>query len=260
MLSDPLGEDSGVVLELIEKAETHGPGAWVVALDTGGDHDTPAILDRSGWTPLPPYILGERQSRGEHTNEQSDRSRYQTIYAGEEAGSVAAPTAGLHFNDAVLTDLRSRSVRTSEVVLHVGAGTFKPVETETLDEHPMHSEWCSLGPSAGLFSDGKPGGGRLIAVGSTSARTLESFAAMQPPVPDSIETRILIQPGYRWRWVDGMVTNFHLPRSTLLAMVASLLDFPGGVNGVERVQEIYAEAIRERYRFYSYGDAMLILP
>ncbi|MCA9303067.1 MAG: tRNA preQ1(34) S-adenosylmethionine ribosyltransferase-isomerase QueA [Phycisphaerales bacterium] len=260
MLKDPLGNDSGVALELVEKSEEHGPGAWVVAVNAGSETDTPRILDRAGWTPLPPYILGERQSRGETIDERDDRSRYQTVFAGTESGSVAAPTAGLHFTDGVLEKLNSRGVRTGEVVLHVGAGTFKPVETETLDEHPMHSEWCSLGPSAGVFAGGKPSGGRVFAVGSTSARTLESFAACASPMPESIETRILIQPGYRWRWVDGMVTNFHLPRSTLLAMVAALLEVPGEIDGVERVQEIYAEAIRERYRFYSYGDAMLVLP
>jgi len=259
-LKAPSGQDSGVVLELVERADEFGPGAWVVGVDAGEESETPAILDRAGWTPLPPYILGERLSRGEKIDEQSDRSRYQTVFAGEESGSVAAPTAGLHFNDGVLGGLKSNGVRTSEVVLHVGAGTFKPVETETLDEHPMHSEWCSLGPSADLFATGKPTTGRVFAVGSTSARTLESFADLEPPLPESIETRILIQPGYRWRWVDGMVTNFHLPRSTLLAMVAALLEVPGEVDGVQRVHAIYSEAIKERYRFYSYGDAMLILP
>jgi S-adenosylmethionine:tRNA ribosyltransferase-isomerase len=260
MLQGPSGADSGVTLELIEKAEAHGPGAWIVAVESSDGADTPTILDRAGWTPLPPYILGERQSRGESIDEREDRARYQTVFAGAESGSVAAPTAGLHFNDAVLESLGSRGVRTSEVVLHVGAGTFKPVETETLDEHPMHSEWCSLGASADLFRSGKPTDGRVLAVGSTSARTLESFADLEPTIPDSIETRILIQPGYRWKWVDGMLTNFHLPRSTLLAMVAALLEVPGEIDGVERVQQIYGEAIKERYRFYSFGDAMLILP
>lgn len=260
MLQDPSGADSGVTLELLEKSEAHGPGAWIVAVDASDGADTPTVLERTGWTPLPPYILGERQSRGESIDEQSDRTRYQTVFAGAEAGSVAAPTAGLHFNDSVLKELKSNRVRTSEVVLHVGAGTFKPVETETLDDHPMHSEWCSLGESAELFKDGKPTIGRVLAVGSTSARTLESYAELEPTIPESIETRILIQPGYKWKWVDGMLTNFHLPRSTLLAMVAALLEVPDEIDGVERVQQIYAEAIKERYRFYSFGDAMLILP
>ncbi len=265
MLLGPDHQDSGIVIEMIEKAERHGPGAWVVGVEDqhhrGSELDTLGVLDRAGSTPLPPYIVHERKIRCESHTEQSDRDRYQTVFADPaETGSVAAPTAGLHFNESVFAGLRSRSVRTSEVVLHVGAGTFKPVETETLEEHPMHAEWCGLGPSGACFAGGKPAGTRVIAVGSTSARTLESFAGVDQPYPDQLSTRILISPGYRWRWVDGMVTNFHLPRSTLLAMVASLLEIPGRVDGVERVQEIYRVAIEERYRFYSFGDAMLILP
>jgi S-adenosylmethionine:tRNA ribosyltransferase-isomerase len=268
MLKSADGNDSGVLLELIERVDEHGPGSWVLRVEDqrnpGCPIDTFELLNRAGWTPLPPYILSERNAREESVSEETDRARYQTVFAGDsDAGSVAAPTAGLHFNEQVFSQLKSRSVRTSEVVLHVGAGTFKPVETETLDEHPMHAEWCSMGQSGvygGEFADGKPASGRVFAVGSTSARTLESYANLEGECPEYLETRILIKPGYRWRWVDGMVTNFHLPRSTLLAMVASILDVPGEVDGVERVQEIYSEAIAERYRFYSYGDAMVILP
>ncbi len=265
MLHSVDGTQTGVVLELLVRADEHGPGAWTVAVEDQHHRECPietmALLGRAGLTPLPPYILSERAARNETHTEEADRDRYQTVYAGDaDAGSVAAPTAGLHFTESVFADLKSRDVRTSEVVLHVGAGTFKPVETETLTEHPMHSEWCSLGPSAGAFAQGKPESGRVLAVGSTSARTLESYAQLEGSLPADLETRILISPGYRWRWVDGMVTNFHLPRSTLLAMVASMLEIPGEVDGVERVQEIYAAAIREKYRFYSYGDAMVILP
>jgi S-adenosylmethionine:tRNA ribosyltransferase-isomerase len=154
-------------------------------------------------------------------------------------------------------------VETTEVTLHVGAGTFKPVETDTLEAHPMHHEWCSMGDAKAQFPPAS--GRRVIAVGSTSARTLESYAmlherAPDQPLPERYSTDILIAPGYDWRWVSGMVTNFHLPRSTLLAMIAGLLEVPGEVDGLERVHEIYREAIAERYRFFSYGDAMLILP
>ncbi|MBL4590384.1 MAG: tRNA preQ1(34) S-adenosylmethionine ribosyltransferase-isomerase QueA [Phycisphaerales bacterium] len=265
MLHDADGSPTGIIIELIEKAEDSGPGAWVVGVEDQKNPDqaldTLGVLDRAGLTPLPPYILSERKARDESYTEASDRDRYQTVFARrDEPGSVAAPTAGLHFTDRVFDALKSRSVRTSEVVLHVGAGTFKPVETETLDEHPMHAEWCSLGPSSELFKAGKPKDGRVFAVGSTSARTLESYAQLDAAHPKNLSTRIMVMPGYRWRWVDGMVTNFHLPRSTLLAMVASMLHVPGEVDGVDRVQQVYRVAIEERYRFYSYGDAMLILP
>ena len=263
-LIDAADQVTSVVLELIEKHEPEGPGAWKVRVCT---HDavpdsTEQTLEVVGHTPLPPYILSARKSRDEDPGDAYDRSHYQTVFASaDESGSVAAPTAGLHFTPGVLDALSSRSVRTSEVMLHVGAGTFKPIETDTLDAHPMHSEVCSMGNSGSLFPS--QGSRRSFAVGSTSARTLESFAQLDESgerLPDQYSTRILIQPGYRWRWVDGMVTNFHLPRSTLLAMVASMLDVPGEVDGLKRIQEIYAVAIREKYRFYSYGDAMLILP
>lgn len=265
-LIDASGGDPGVVLELIEPSPGDGPGAWVVALDGAKPgEDAAGVLGRAGRTPLPPYILGARKERGDDTSDDWDRDHYQTVYAGgsDEAGSVAAPTAGLHFTDRTFADLAARGIDRKEVILHVGAGTFKPVEAETLEQHDMHREWCHLGSAGGLVEGEKPG--RVIAVGSTSVRTLES-AAVLASVPgyaercrDWFETKILIKPGYRWRLVDGMVTNFHLPRSTLIAMVAAALESPG-IDGVERVKEVYAEAIRERYRFYSYGDAMVVLP
>lgn len=269
-LFDANDQSTDIIIELIEKHTPEGPGAWKVVV-LGSDQPTQTILKQVGHTPLPPYILAQRKARDEHPSDAYDRSHYQTVYASKsEIGSVAAPTAGLHFTPAVLDALTSRSVRTSEVMLHVGAGTFKPIETDTLDAHPMHAETCSMGNS-GAFFPSKPepeSGRRTFAVGSTSARTLESFAALHQSNPDlpvsdlpeSISTQILIQPGYTWRWVDGMITNFHLPRSTLLAMVASMLDIPGQVDGLERIQAIYAQAIHEQYRFFSYGDAMLILP
>ncbi|PCI09792.1 tRNA preQ1(34) S-adenosylmethionine ribosyltransferase-isomerase QueA [bacterium] len=266
-LTDANHHATEIVIELIEKFPSEGPGAWKVLVcgadeSAGSAGSTESILNGVGHTPLPPYILAQRKVRDEDPGEAYDRAHYQTVYASDhESGSVAAPTAGLHFTPAVFENLTSRSVRTSEVVLHVGAGTFKPIETDTLDAHPMHAETCSMGNSSGLFPS--TGSRRTFAVGSTSARTLESFAQLHetdPVLPQSYSTRILIQPGYRWRWVDGMVTNFHLPRSTLLAMVASMLEVPGKVDGLERIQAIYAQAIHEQYRFFSYGDAMLILP
>ena len=255
------GRRTPVILELVERCSLGGPGAWVV-LVSGMDGSTEVILDCVGHTPLPPYIVSQRKVRAQSLGDAYDRSHYQTVYASaDEPGSVAAPTAGLHFTPAVFDRLRERPVGTSEVVLHVGAGTFKPVETATLDAHPMHAERCSMGKASGYFTGDRRR--RTIAVGSTSARTLESFACLHESgvdLPEEHSTRILISPGYHWRWVDGMVTNFHLPRSTLLAMVASLLDVPGEVDGLERIQAIYAVAIAEKYRFFSYGDAMLILP
>ncbi len=272
-LIDARNQLTDITLELIEKHEPEGPGAWKVRVIGSTDsvesteptkpaESTESILERIGHTPLPPYILAQRKARDEHPADAEDRSHYQTMYASDnESGSVAAPTAGLHFTPRVFDALKTRSVRTTEVVLHVGAGTFKPIETDTLDAHPMHAETCSMGDAGDWFP--APGNRRTIAVGSTSARTLESFAGLyesNPVLPATHSTRIMIQPGYRWRWVDGMVTNFHLPRSTLLAMVASLLEVPGEVDGLERIHTIYAQAIHEQYRFFSYGDAMLILP
>lgn len=260
------GRETGVVLELVEACAAEGPGAWVVVVEGA---ESAEVLERVGLTPLPPYILSARKERGEATADELDRSFYQTVYAGgggEETGSVAAPTAGLHFTDRVLADLAARGVGRREVVLHVGAGTFRPVETERLEDHPMHAERCWLGTAGDLLprkaGDGR--GGRVIAVGSTSVRTLEAAAGLieagrAEEARGWFETDILIAPGYRWKAVDGMVTNFHLPRSTLIAMVAAALEGPG-VDGVERVKAVYAHAVKEGYRFFSYGDAMVILP
>jgi S-adenosylmethionine:tRNA ribosyltransferase-isomerase len=265
------GSETGVVLELVEPCKEEGPGAWVVVVEGAEGAE---VLERVGLTPLPPYILSARKERGEATADGLDRSFYQAVYAGGEAGSVAAPTAGLHFTDRVLADLAARGVGRREVVLHVGAGTFRPVETERLADHPMHSERCWVGTAGDLLDERAcssktkstaPGtGGRVIAVGSTSVRTLEAAAGLiaagrAEEARGWFETDILIAPGYRWKAVDGMVTNFHLPRSTLIAMVAAALEGPG-VDGVERVKAVYAHAVKEGYRFFSYGDAMVILP
>jgi len=249
------GERAGVVLTLIERSSDDG--AWLVSVEDERRRSTPEILEAVGLTPLPPYIRGARKKQGLEIADEADRADYQTVFAGDAGPghwSVAAPTAGLHFCPRILSQIEARGVRRAEVMLDVGAGTFKPIETETVEEHRMHHEWCSLGESAWVMEAPSP----VLAVGSTSARTLESFARLaesgQSP-QDWISTDLLIAPGYAWRRVDAMVTNFHLPRSTLLLMVGAFL--PGGI---EQLLDLYARAIEARYRFYSYGDAMLILP
>lgn len=241
------GETEPVELELVSREPEDG--VWLVRV-TGGA----GALARAGLAALPPYILSARRHAGEAVDREEDERVYQTVYA-EEPGSVAAPTAGLHFTPELLERLRSIGVVREDVTLHVGRGTFQPVEVEELEAHPMHAERCRVGAGVMVRLRGvRAAGGRVIPVGSTSCRTIESFAG-QGVESGELETRLLISPGYEWRVTDGLMTNFHLPRSTLIAMVSAL--FPGGA---ERVRAIYAEAIRERYRFFSFGDAMLILP
>lgn len=202
-------------------------------------------IARHGRVPLPPYI--------ERPAEPVDVERYQTVYARSD-GSVAAPTAGLHFTPALLAGLRERGVTIATVVLHVGVGTFRPVEAEDPADHPMHEEWYEVsGREADLMNDARRSGGRLWAVGTTVTRTLETTATDTGEIrPGSGWTRLFIRPGYRFRAVDALITNFHLPRSTLLMLVSAFA-------GYERTRAAYEEAIRRRYRFYSYGDAMAIL-
>lgn len=276
-----------VFLRLIRK-DAAEPTAWVVSVEGSSEPDL-AVLKRFGYTPLPPYIRKARERAGMQIADQADRARYQTVYAHAEAsatveqapltdasgasggtvgGSVAAPTAGLHFTPGLLENLQRNMVGRAEVTLHVGTGTFKSVETEFVEEHPMHAEWCAMGREVpGLIDGARHAGGRVIAVGTTAARTVESFAQAAEEtgqVPASLSTRLLITPGYRWRWTDGLLTNFHLPRSTLLAMVASRLDsgpprHPAG-DGLARLKTAYAHALGADFRFFSYGDAMLVLP
>lgn len=252
------GEPSGVRLSLLAPRAGE-PGAWVASVEPRGV-DSPAMLERIGLPPLPPYILKERRRRHESVEAPDDRERYQTAYAGPAAGSVAAPTAGLHFTPQLLEALAARGIRRTEVLLHVGTGTFRPVETEHVEEHPMHEEWCSMSPAAvEAVASCRACRDPVIAVGTTSARTLESYAAATAATPARppacLSTRLLITPGYAWRWTDGLFTNFHLPRSTLLALVAAM--FP---EGVPRALALYRAAVERRYRFFSFGDAMLILP
>lgn len=203
------------------------------------------LLLRLGEMPLPPYI-----SRHADT---SDMERYQTVYA-REPGAVAAPTAGLHFDDDVLKQLRTLGVDFGYVTLHVGAGTFQPMRSEDLSQHKMHREWLNVG--AGLVEQiqrTRHAGGRVIAVGTTVVRALESATVEGELRPFAGETQIFIFPGYRITSIDGLITNFHLPQSTLLMLVSALA-------GREFILSAYQHAVEEQYRFFSYGDAMLILP
>jgi S-adenosylmethionine:tRNA ribosyltransferase-isomerase len=202
-------------------------------------------IARHGHIPLPPYI--------DRVDEAWDATRYQTVFAREE-GSVAAPTAGLHFTDALLAAIRDRGVGRADVLLHVGAGTFKPVETEDPAAHVMHEEWFSVtGQAADAINAVHANGGRVWAVGTTSARTLESVADESGRLTaQDGKTRLFIRPGYTFRAVDKLITNFHLPRSTLLMLVAAFA-------GYELTMHAYRTAVTEGYRFYSYGDAMAIV-
>jgi len=210
-------------------------------------------LDRLGEVPLPPYI--ERHSRLPE-----DMERYQTVFAKTD-GSVAAPTAGLHFTPELLEQIRARGVQICFITLHVGPGTFLPVKTESLSAHKMHEEQFELGEeTANLINAAKSSGRRVIAVGTTTVRVLESVAAQNAEKLNvhKGKTCVFIHPPFQFRIVDALLTNFHLPRSTLL-MLASAFAVPGEIRGREMILRAYAEAIRERYRFFSYGDAMLIL-
>lgn len=203
-------------------------------------------LERYGQMPLPPYIEKKR------TADATDKAHYQTIYAKHE-GSVAAPTAGLHFTDNLFKAIDAAGVKRVQVTLHVGGGTFLPVKVEDTDDHVMHSEFATVTPeTAAAINAAKKAGGRVIAVGTTSLRTLESATDENGIVqPFSAETAIFITPGYRFKCVDMLLTNFHLPKSTLFMLVCAFA-------GTERMQAAYAHAIAERYRFYSYGDACLL--
>jgi len=202
-------------------------------------------IERYGHVPLPPYI--------ERPDASDDVERYQTVFA-REKGSVAAPTAGLHFTPELLSAIRARGVDTAEILLHVGAGTFKPVEVDDPSAHVMHEEWYHVSPEAAqTINDRRAAGGRLWAVGTTTVRTLETVATDDGRIqPGEGETRIFIRPGHRFRAVDRMLTNFHLPRSTLIMLVAAFA-------GYEVTMRAYQEAVARRYRFYSYGDAMAII-
>jgi len=208
------------------------------------NRDVLAVLDEQGHVPLPPYIG--------HTDSAMDAERYQTVYAARP-GAVAAPTAGLHFTPALLDTLRSNGVQTARVTLHVGAGTFQPVRSDRLAEHRMHSEWYDIpAATAEVINAARHDGRRVVAVGTTSLRALESAAQDTGRVQSGAAvTELFITPGFRFRVVDRLITNFHLPRSTLLMLVSAF-------GGMERIRTAYDHAIAENYRFFSYGDAMLL--
>jgi S-adenosylmethionine:tRNA ribosyltransferase-isomerase len=201
------------------------------------------VLDQLGLLPLPPYI--------EHTPTLEDEARYQTVYA-NDPGSIAAPTAGLHFDDAMLDALRAQGVHTAEVTLHVGAGTFQPVRVDNIANHTMHSERYTIPQdTVDAIHETRTRGGRVVAVGTTSLRTLEAAARSGPLAAGASETDIFITPGYRFSMVDVLITNFHLPKSTLLMLVSAF-------SGMKAIRTAYDHAIAERYRFFSYGDAMFL--
>lgn len=203
--------------------------------------DAYALMAAHGHVPLPPYVT--------HADTAEDESRYQTVFA-KNPGAVAAPTAALHFDDALLAAIDARGVRRACVTLHVGAGTFQPVKTESLADHVMHRERYHVPPeTVQAIADCRARGGRVVAVGTTSVRTLESWAASGEPSGD---TGIFITPGFGFKVVDALITNFHLPRSTLMMLVSAFA-------GYERVMALYAHAVQQRYRFFSYGDAMWLL-
>ncbi|HKJ27120.1 MAG TPA: tRNA preQ1(34) S-adenosylmethionine ribosyltransferase-isomerase QueA [Anaerolineales bacterium] len=203
-----------------------------------------SLLDQIGQMPLPPYIHERLE----------DPDRYQTVYA-DEAGSAAAPTAGLHFTPGLMDSLKKMGIEIAAVTLHVGLDTFAPVTEENVEDHPIHTEWCRLPvETANKIAEAKARGGRVVAVGTTSVRTLESAARAGGGVPKPFvgQTDLYIMPGYAYQAVDAIITNFHLPRSTLLMLVSAF-------TGRETILDLYQEAVAQNYRFYSFGDAMLIL-
>ena len=211
---------------------------FVLSNDVGDDPHT--LMERHGHVPLPPYI--------EHADSADDVSRYQTVFA-KNPGAVAAPTAALHFDDALLAVLDAKGIQRAYVTLHVGAGTFQPVKTENLLDHQMHSEWYNVPVATQTaIADCRARGGRVVAVGTTTVRTLESWAAGGNATGD---TKIFITPGFEFKLIDLLITNFHLPKSSLMMLVSAFA-------GYERIKALYDHAIGERYRFFSYGDAMLL--
>jgi len=202
-----------------------------------------SLMQRMGHMPLPPYI--------ERPDDETDLERYQTVYA-SRPGAVAAPTAGLHFDEALLDSLEKQGVRRTHLTLHVGAGTFQPVRAEQIEDHQMHAEYLEVPESVcQAVAETRARGGRVIAVGTTSVRSLETAAASGELRPFTGDSRIFIYPGYEFRVVDAMLTNFHLPESTLLMLVSAFA-------GIESIRAAYTHAVQNRYRFFSYGDAMLI--
>jgi S-adenosylmethionine:tRNA ribosyltransferase-isomerase len=241
-LNDKTGNDfcTAVVLDKMDN------GRCRLRIQTEAELET--ILNEIGFPPLPPYI----KRTDDISQAAVDKLRYQTVFA-RNPGAVAAPTAGLHLTDEMLEQLKSRQVNFAYITLHVGAGTFKPITTEHLDQHQIHQESFSVDKeNAAIINKAKEKGGRIIAVGTTSVRTLETAAVGSQIQSASGTTELFIKPGYKFKIIDAIITNFHLPKSTLLALVAAFA-------GLENILAAYNYAIERRYRFYSYGDAMFIL-
>jgi S-adenosylmethionine:tRNA ribosyltransferase-isomerase len=246
----PIGADApsaALQAEVIDRDEA--TGGRILQFTIADGRSLLAVIDQYGTMPLPPYIT-ERRSTPE---------QYQTVFANRD-GSAAAPTAGLHFTPELLAQLGAMGVKQGFVTLHVGVGTFRPVESADITQHTMHGEWIEVDSTiVELIRETKANGGRVIAVGTTSVRSLEGAANAHGELWDGElkpfcgKTEMFIYPGYQWRVVDGMITNFHLPKSSLMMLVSALI-------GRERLLALYGEAIRENYRFFSFGDAMLILP
>lgn len=226
--------------------QRHADGSWTLFFP--GDEPVEVLLERAGTMPLPPYIAGKRGT------DEADRSDYQTMFAAKD-GAVAAPTAALHFTPDLLAALVAAGIGHETLTLHVGAGTFLPVKAEDTTDHAMHAEWGTLdAATADRLNAVRAAGRRVIAVGTTSLRLLESAAGDDRVIrPFEGDTSIFITPGYRFRAIDGLMTNFHLPKSTLFMLVSALM-------GLDRMQAAYAHAIAAEYRFYSYGDSSLLLP
>jgi len=242
-IGDRIEFDSDVSASAVEKAED---GSFLIQLH--GDEPAEVLIERAGRMPLPPYIASKRPT------DEADREDYQTMFAREE-GAVAAPTAALHFTQRLLDAIEARGIGRETLTLHVGAGTFLPVKAEETGDHRMHSEWGRIDPeTADRLNRTRSSGGRLIAVGTTSLRLLESAADEDGTIhPFEGDTDIFITPGDRFRAIDGLMTNFHLPRSTLFMLVSALM-------GLDVMKSAYAHAIEAGYRFYSYGDSSLLLP
>jgi S-adenosylmethionine:tRNA ribosyltransferase-isomerase len=228
---------------LLEKLDQ---GKCRLKIDSSMDAQT--VLEEIGFPPLPPYIRRD----DDPTVAAQDEQRYQTVYA-RQSGAVAAPTAGLHFTEPLIEQLKQAGIKFAHITLHVGAGTFKPVTDDNLEDHQIHKEWFSINEeNAAIINAVTNNGGRIIPVGTTSTRVLETVAADSRIKATTGTTELFITPGYQFKMVDAMITNFHLPKSTLLALVAAFA-------GLENILAAYNHAIEQRYRFYSYGDAMMIV-
>ncbi|MEM8802468.1 MAG: tRNA preQ1(34) S-adenosylmethionine ribosyltransferase-isomerase QueA, partial [Pseudomonadota bacterium] len=233
--------------ELSATVDSRSEGTAVLQFNLSGD-DFDAALAAAGAMPLPPYIAAKRAADAQ------DHTDYQTVWA-RESGAVAAPTASLHFDDALLAALDARGIARSFVTLHVGAGTFLPVKVDDIADHKMHSERGTITAAAAAeINATRDSGGRIIPVGTTAMRLIETAAGEDGTLPEwHGATDIFITPGYRFKIADGLMTNFHLPKSTLMMLVSAFI-------GTDRIRDIYSHAIREKYRFFSYGDASLLLP